>query len=677
MPQPSVSTAIAVRDTRPLHAAARALAWLLIAFGGWTCGGGETPTPPAPTTGNLMVGVAGLPAGASAQGSITGPGGFNASLTGAQLFQGLVPGLYTVTPSNVSSSGTTYTSGAQSGNVVAGQTANVGVTYARVENPFLSVVGGGTGTGSGHLTSSPAGIDCTITNGTATGTCSAAFTSSTTVQLVVAQGTLTSWGNDCTGAAGCTVAMNQNRQVVANFAIVPIIVINTTKPVIVASRTVTDLQFDYSIQNGGGGTWAPTVSNANPAPWVQVSVVANSAVRVHVNAQGLLPYSESKTPYVASTVVSTPGADPVPVTITYAKTFDQPAGMAATIVRFHRFSSEPTTTPPPPNLNAAIDLLDARTGARLAAKILQVDPPGQNWLAAPTINSNGQLSVQVRAFPTDSFQTPAGFLPSGSNFGAPIRIRLGSSDGSTTCPALVAGPPDPSCQVFIYYDADPFPRLILSPWGVVLTPSNPTGSSLVGRQSHSTDPLGTPTFFGSDCGNKLASSPTIASGQVTVTGNFAALADDSTFSCTVSIGATYFDTNVNKQLTDIAGLRVTLAKPSADAITPSQRDLNILAAAGASSADSWTIGLNNLGTNSIPVSAPTFNGASIAGNPACPATLLSAPTIAGATIGHGSTATVTVRINSQNQPAQVCSAMLVLHATGAPDQSIPVIIRLK
>jgi hypothetical protein len=199
----------------------------------------------------------------------------------------------------------------------------------------------------------------------------------------------------------------------------------------------------------------------------------------------------------------------------------------------------------------------------------------------------------------------------------------------------------------------------------------------VGRQSHSTDPLGTPTFFGSDCGNKLASSPTIASGQVTVTGNFAALADDSTFSCTVSIGATYFDTNVNKQLTDIAGLRVTLAKPSADAITPSQRDLNILAAAGASSADSWTIGLNNLGTNSIPVSAPTFNGASIAGNPACPATLLSAPTIAGATIGHGSTATVTVRINSQNQPAQVCSAMLVLHATGAPDQSIPVIIRLK
>jgi hypothetical protein len=677
MPQPSVSTAIAVRDTRPLHAAARALAWLLIAFGGWTCGGGETPTPPAPTTGNLMVGVAGLPAGASAQGSITGPGGFNASLTGAQLFQGLVPGLYTVTPSNVSSSGTTYTSGAQSGNVVAGQTANVGVTYARVENPFLSVVGGGTGTGSGHLTSSPAGIDCTITNGTATGTCSAAFASSTTVQLVVAQGTLTSWGNDCTGAAGCTVAMNQNRQVVANFAIVPIIVINTTKPVIVASRTVTDLQFDYSIQNGGGGTWAPTVSNANPAPWVQVSVVANSAVRVHVNAQGLLPYSESKTPYVASTVVSTPGADPVPVTITYAKTFDQPAGMAATIVRFHRFSSEPTTTPPPPNLNAAIDLLDARTGARLAAKILQVDPPGQNWLAAPTINSNGQLSVQVRAFPTDSFQTPAGFLPSGSNFGAPIRIRLGSSDGSTTCPALVAGPPDPSCQVFIYYDADPFPRLILSPWGVVLTPSNPTGSSLVGRQSHSTDPLGTPTFFGSDCGNKLASSPTIASGQVTVTGNFAALADDSTFSCTVSIGATYFDTNVNKQLTDIAGLRVTLAKPSADAITPSQRDLNILAAAGASSADSWTIGLNNLGTNSIPVSAPTFNGASIAGNPACPATLLSAPTIAGATIGHGSTATVTVRINSQNQPAQVCSAMLVLHATGAPDQSSPVIIRLK
>jgi hypothetical protein len=389
----------------------------------------------------------------------------------------------------------------------------------------------------------------------------------------------------------------------------------------------------------------------------------------------LLPYSESKTPYVASTVISTPGADPVTVTITYAKTFDQPAGMAATIVRFHRQTGDSPANPPS-NLAALIDLLDARTASRLFARVLQVDPSTQNWLATPTINSTGQLIVQVKGYDDTLTQTPGGIPGSGSNFGTPIRISLVSADGSTTCPALVVGPPDPSCQVFVYYDSDPFPRLILSPWGVALTPTNPTASAVVGRQSRSPDPLGTPEILQHDCGNKLASPPTLASGQVTVRGNFTALNDDETFTCTVPIRATY-DTSVVPAHTDTARLRVTLVKPSTDAITPSQRDLNLLATAGGASPDSSTIDLNNLGPNSISVKPPTFDGASIAGNPPCPVALLSPPTITGTSIGRGSTATVIVRINPQNQPAQVCSATLGLHASGAPDQSIPVTIRLK
>jgi hypothetical protein len=683
MRQPSVSIAIA-RDSRSPYAAARALSWLLFAFASWTCGGGggggDGPTSSPPTTGSLMVSVSGLPAGTTAQGSITGPSGFNASLTGTQLFQGLAPGSYTVTPSSVSGSGTTYVSSAQSGIVVAGQTANVGITYSRVENPVLSVVGGGTGTGSGRLSSTPAGIDCTITDGVASGTCSAAFASGATVQLTVVQGTLTSWGSDCTGTAPCMVTMSQSHRVAATFAVPPIIVIITTKPVVVASRAVNSFSLDYSMKNGGSGTWAPTVSNANLPAWVQASIVGDSVdtkLRLHFEATNLLPYSESKTPYVTSTVVSNAGADPVTVTIKYAKTFDQPAGMAATIVRFHRFTGEQTDTPPPPNLVAAIDLLDARSAKRISAKILEVNPSDQNWLATPTINSNGQLVLQVRAFPVDSQQKPSGNLPSGSNFGSPIRIRLGSLDGSTTCPALTVGAPDPSCQVFVYYDADGFPRLILNPWGVELTPTSPNASAIVGRQSNSPASLGAPTLLSHDCGNKLSSPPIVSSSQVTVSGNFAAITDDSTVTCTVLIGASYFDTNFNKQLTDTARLRVTLAKPGPDAITPSRRDLNVLGTAGGSLLDSWAVDLSNLGPKSISVKAPTFDGAAIDGHPACPAALLPTPTIAGTTIGRGSTATVTVRINPVNQPAQVCSATLGLHATGVPDESIPVIIRIK
>ena len=426
--------------------------------------------------------------------------------------------------------------------------------------------------------------------------------------------------------------MNQSRQVVATFAVVPIIVINTTKPVIVASRTANDLTYFYSIKNGGGGTWAPTASAAKPATWsagsgIQVSVVgdgANTKLQVHIDAQDLLPYSESKTPYVASTVISTPGADPVTVTITYAKTFDQPAGMAATIVRFHRQTGDSPTNPPS-NLAALIDLVDARTANRIFARVLQVDPPGQNWLATPTIDpTTGQLIVRVKAYDDTLLQIPAGNPGSGSNFGTPIRISLGSADGSTTCPALVVGPPpDPSCQVFVYYDFDPYPRLILTPWGVQLTPANPTASALVGKQSRSPDSLAFPTLLADDCGNKLASPPKFVSGQITVTGNFAALNDDETFRCTVSIGETYFDNNSVQQGTDIARLFVTLVKPTADAITPSQRDLNFLSTAGGASPDSSTIDLNNLGPNLISVKAPTFDGASSGVNPACPAALLS------------------------------------------------------
>ena len=155
--------------------------------------------------------------------------------------------------------------------------------------------------------------------------------------------------------------------------------------------------------------------------------------------------------------------------------------------------------------------------------------------------------------------------------------------------------------MFVYYDADEYPRLILNPWGLVLTPTNPTDSAAVGQQSRSPVIMGTATLLANNCGNKLASSPTVSSGKVRVTGNFTAVVDDSTFRCTVSIGATYFDSTAKQQKTDTARLLVTLAKPSADAITPSQRDLNILATAGGSSTDSSDHRVEQPGTNSIAV----------------------------------------------------------------------------
>jgi hypothetical protein len=69
------------------------------------------------------------------------------------------------------------------------------------------------GSGSGTVTSSPAGIDCGAT-------CSASFLSGAAVTLTAtpdAGATFTGWGGDCTGTGPCVVTMDQDRAVTATF----------------------------------------------------------------------------------------------------------------------------------------------------------------------------------------------------------------------------------------------------------------------------------------------------------------------------------------------------------------------------------------------------------------------------------------------------------------------------
>ena len=81
----------------------------------------------------------------------------------------------------------------------------------------LSVTKAGTGTGT--VTSSPAGIDCGST-------CSAEYASGTSVTLTAAAAsgsTFSGWSGACSGTeATCTVSMSEARSVTANFALAPV-----------------------------------------------------------------------------------------------------------------------------------------------------------------------------------------------------------------------------------------------------------------------------------------------------------------------------------------------------------------------------------------------------------------------------------------------------------------------
>jgi hypothetical protein len=67
-------------------------------------------------------------------------------------------------------------------------------------------------TGSGTVTSNPAGIVCSA------GTCSASFPSGSGVMLTPSGGTLTGWGGACAGTGTCSVTMTGNQAASATFS---------------------------------------------------------------------------------------------------------------------------------------------------------------------------------------------------------------------------------------------------------------------------------------------------------------------------------------------------------------------------------------------------------------------------------------------------------------------------
>jgi hypothetical protein len=89
---------------------------------------------------------------------------------------------------------------------------------APTQNYTLTV--GGSGTGSGSVTSSPNGINCSITAGSTSGTCSASFTDGTSVTLTATAASghsFSGWSGACSGTGSCTVSMTQSRSVTASF----------------------------------------------------------------------------------------------------------------------------------------------------------------------------------------------------------------------------------------------------------------------------------------------------------------------------------------------------------------------------------------------------------------------------------------------------------------------------
>ena len=101
-----------------------------------TSAGASATVSYAAATGAIQLNITGTPAGTSSNVTVTGPGGFNQTVTGSQVLGTLVPGTYSITASEVRASGNivdqVYAGNGGSAAVGAGATATGAITYSLV-----------------------------------------------------------------------------------------------------------------------------------------------------------------------------------------------------------------------------------------------------------------------------------------------------------------------------------------------------------------------------------------------------------------------------------------------------------------------------------------------------------------------------------------------------------------
>ncbi|MEZ4456373.1 MAG: M66 family metalloprotease [Gemmatimonadales bacterium] len=117
------------------------------------------------TTGSLTVTIAGLPGGAIAAVTVTGPGSFSQTLTATTTLGGLAPGTYTIAAATVTSGGFLYqvSPASQSAAVVVGTTVSKTVTYAATGKLTVTVAGLPGGTPAAITVTGPAGYSQSVT----------------------------------------------------------------------------------------------------------------------------------------------------------------------------------------------------------------------------------------------------------------------------------------------------------------------------------------------------------------------------------------------------------------------------------------------------------------------------------------------------------------------------------
>ncbi len=277
-------------------------------------------------------------------------------------------------------------------------TCTVTMSAAKNVTATFNTSGGGpytlnvllSGSGSGTVTSNPAGINCGST-------CSASFTSGTSVTLTEAPGgssTFAGWSGDCSGSATtCTVTMSAAHNATATFNPSG----GSCTPGAYSQTVISDASNLFNSSLYGNGSAIVLTPLPNP-PWTRIT----GANWIWDNSEGVPP---------ASYANDTPAED-----VNFAKTFTIPATTASlsgtmTVAADNLFKCTLNGTTLPFNVNAGNGFTNGTLGSGTSTTVSSFLQTGINTLSCVAENATGTPP------------NPAGFI-----------YKLGVS-GTTTCPS--------------------------------------------------------------------------------------------------------------------------------------------------------------------------------------------------------------------------------------------------
>lgn len=525
----------------------------------------------------------------------------------------------------------------------------------------LTITGGGAGTGPGRVTSSPAGIDCTIdASGQAAATgCSGPFTPNATVRLSAVSGVLLGWGGPCinvTAPAPCDVVMAGNQTVPATFDIPrPVIQPISAAPFNVVGALDPTTVFVFPVLNAGSGTLVlqpnPAVTLNKGTGWLVAETENDPSPRLKLTVDPTRLRPLDRQDFKATVVLAAQGTTrTATMVVTIKARVNAPPVVASRIIYFHNAPGNNL-----PTLNTVVKVLQQGTGASLAGLATVAFDPN-NWLSIPsTLNANSELFIST--FATSS----NGLIPDGT-----IGVRIRVSTPTFPCPQVN---PDPRCTFLVRYTFNQDPEMRLAPWGLVFTAATP-GPLESAVNFYNGGPGFNVRVLPDNCGPWVTNRQVVTGNRVRVSVDLEQVPADTTVSCQIPVVADI--SSSGQPDTTRRELEVIATNGTPDQVQPEFADLALAVQAGGTT--SQTVNVYNFGVGSLTLTAATIAAGS------CPAGLLSASVARGPALNDDPLTTVQAQlsVNAAGQPPGTCQATLQLRTQFASFQAdVPITVLVR